>query len=398
MRRAANPRSPGNLLRADEARVAKNLDIVLTQGEVSRAEFSRFVSTAQRRIVKDVADGVVPASATLSELDEYVDANTYFLTAAGDDPTFMRREPPDGDRQAHWNVVNAAFGVIDRWITSGALLPTKTNPPQNLYKIEVRSAHGGEWQVIDTATSLTRARDSMLGAEGLARLRQGDLARIVGAPFDTRGIAVMTLARGLVPAPALPKRFAAKGSSWDAQWEGDFTRADNMIPALKKIDPRRLVLIGCDCARLVKQFVREDEERPQTAIDTAEAWAFGGVSAEQAIKAGTAAREAAEANVAPRQSYAAFSAFYAAHSVLYAATGDGYAATVVEKCARYASMALSTGMSDAELGYEAQGKAFRAMATIVRRRAPLSAVLLSLLGEQLPFDVIRQNPRRRRRR
>jgi hypothetical protein len=401
VKRAPNPRSLGRLLRADEARLAKNLDIVLIQGEVSQAEFNRFVATAQRRIAKDVIDGVVPASATLSELDEYVDANTYFLTAAGDDPPFMRRDPPDGDRQAHWNVVGAAFGAIDRWITSGALLKVtaaKKNPPQNFYKIEVRSAHGGEWQVIDTATSLTRARDSMLGAEGLVRLRQGDLARIVGAPFDTRGIAVMTLARGLVPAPALPKRFAAKGSSWDAQWEGDFIRADNMIPALKKIDPRRLVLIGCDCARLVKQFVREDEERPQTAIDTAEAWAFGRVSAEQAIRAGTAAREAAEAAVALRQSYAAFSAFYAAHSVLYAATGDGYAATVVEKCARYASMALSTGMSDAELGYEAQGKAFRAMAAIVRRWAPLSAVLLSLLGEQLPFDVIRQNPRRRRRR
>ena len=391
-------RVPGRLLRADEATRPENLDTVLAQGGCSRKEFGRLVASAQRRITADVLAGVIPPIIRdFSELSDHIDGNAYLLTAKGEEPPFMRRDPPGGDIQAHWNVINAVYGELDRWIVAGAYLPTKVNPPQNIYKIEVRSAQGDQWRVIDTATSLTMAKDSMLGAEGLARLQQGDLVRIVGAPFDTRGIAVMTLARGLTPAPPLPKRFRAKGSSWDAQWEGDFIRADNMIPALKKLDPRRVVLVGCDCARLVKQFVREGEERPQIAIETAEAWALGRVSAERAIMAGVAAVAAAAESAELRQSYAAFSASYAAQSVFYAASGDGYAATAVEKCARYASLALSTGMSDAELGYEAQGKAFRAMAAIVRRWAPLSAVLLSLLGEQLPFDVIRQNPGQRRR-
>ena len=88
---------------------------------------------------------------------------------------------------------------------------------------------------------------------------------------------------------------------------------------------RELVLIACKCARLALPYVKEGEERPLKAIETAEAWARqeNGITLEDVRAAADAAADAADAaadtdaypnadaNAANAGAYAAYVAYVA---------------------------------------------------------------------------------------
>jgi len=113
-------------------------------------------------------------------------------------------------------------------------------------------------------------------------------------------------------------------------------RGDWMLWILGKLSgsPRtksrkKLVLVACQCARLALPYVKEGEERPLKAIETAETWARGesGISLAKVRAATYAATDAA--------AYAAYAATDAAYAA-YAATDAAYAANrmdILKKCA-----------------------------------------------------------------
>lgn len=107
----------------------------------------------------------------------------------------------------------------------------------------------------------------------------------------------------------------------------------------------RIVLAACKCARLVLHLVKEGEDRPRLAIETAERWASGeaGVTIQMVRDAADAATYAAYA--AAYAAYAADAAYDAAAYAAYAAcdaaadaaiyAADDYAATAAamrKKC------------------------------------------------------------------
>ncbi len=114
-------------------------------------------------------------------------------------------------------------------------------------------------------------------------------------------------------------------------------RGDWMLWLLEKLsgDPKsearkKLVLIACRCARLSLPCVKKGEKRPRKAIETAEAWAHGGVGVTlEDVRTAAAAAYAAYAAAYAAAAYAAYAAAYAAyaaHAAAYAAHAAAYAA------------------------------------------------------------------------
>lgn len=275
----------------------------------------------------------------------------------------------------------------------------RLNPPRREYTIEVRSANGEAWRAVDSASSLARAREAMLGAEGIVSLRQGDLVRVADATGTTRGLAVMTLARGVVLAPPAPKDLGKPRVDWFAFWEGPKATARAMLFAADKVDGRRLILAAAALARDVLpswQRAFPDDKRPENAIDTAEKVARG--SAQDARKASMRAYAASAPASAPAGSSAAYAAYAAANAAsaayAYASyTGDSARGGVVY----YADAAVGAASSAAAYAAFADA-AYSRHAAIVRRWIPLSVVMLAELGEHLPIEFgARENPRRRPR-
>lgn len=106
---------------------------------------------------------------------------------------------------------------------------------------------------------------------------------------------------------------------------------------------KRIVLCACDCARLALKHVPEDEHRPLIAIETAEAWANGGMTT--AKQASAAAADAAYAAACAAAAYAAAAYAAATYAAAAAAAADAAAAAT-------------------------RGKTLAACAAIVRRHFP----------------------------
>lgn len=89
------------------------------------------VARAKERILADRKAGILPPVKRFSTLHNYVDANTYFLTSAGNFDAalekFAERNDPDGDD--FMNILNdhysAAMEFIDPWLKSSALAKVK---------------------------------------------------------------------------------------------------------------------------------------------------------------------------------------------------------------------------------------------------------------------------------
>jgi hypothetical protein len=85
-----------------------------------------------------------------------------------------------------------------------------------------------------------------------------------------------------------------------------------------------LVLACCECARLTLPYVHVGEDRPRSAIETAERWARGEVAQEE-VRAATSAAYAAATSAAYAAAAASAYAAYAA-SAYAASAADAYAA------------------------------------------------------------------------
>lgn len=92
----------------------------------------------------------------------------------------------------------------------------------------------------------------------------------------------------------------ARGYTNDAAAWRECQRGDWMLWLLARlnVDRKRLVLAACECARLSLHLVRDDEERPRIAIETAEALARDEGPTLDDVHRATAAAYAAAANVA----------------------------------------------------------------------------------------------------
>ena len=104
---------------------------------------------------------------------------------------------------------------------------------------------------------------------------------------------------------------------------------------------KKLVLTSCQCARLSLKYVKEGENRPFKAIETAEKWARGeaGITLYDVGHAADAAY-AADSAAAADAAYAAAAAAYAADAAdaSYAATA-AYAAAAAAAYAAYTAAA-----------------------------------------------------------
>ena len=143
------------------------------------------------------------------------------------------------------------------------------------------------------------------------------------------------------------------------QWAGRKThkrawktcrRGDWLLWIAGKLDVDRkwLVLAVCACARTVLNYVPKGEDRPRTAIETAEAWTRGEATIDQVrIAAHTAAHAAADVS---------YDAAHAAHAASYAA---------------YVAYATDVAASAA---------ACKDMADIVRKIIPFSVIKQAIAG------------------
>ena len=147
---------------------------------------------------------------------------------------------------------------------------------------------------------------------------------------------------------------------------------------------KKLVLTACQCARLALPYVKEGEDRPLKAIETAEAWARGvsGVSLVDVRAAANAAYVAANAAyvayvAANAAAYAAANAaaYAAANAAAYAANAAAYAANAAANAAYAAANAAAYAAANAAT----LGKC----ADIVREHydAPSISRLLTVKGE-----------------
>lgn len=150
------------------------------------------------------------------------------------------------------------------------------------YTIAVLPFEGGQWRAVDTASSQERAIEAMLGAEGIAALRQGDLVRAtrtITADGGLRhiGLAVMTEAKGLLEVPSHHPHYHKNmtAGSWVEYWS-ERTEApprEMLRGCGVSIDPRRVAMIGAFVAREVVRMVGDDKGRSLWAIEALEAWA-----------------------------------------------------------------------------------------------------------------------------
>ncbi len=143
---------------------------------------------------------------------------------------------------------------------------------------------------------------------------------------------------------------------------------------------KRLVLAACECARLSLSYVSASEERPLTAIETAERWANGdGTITLATVRHASHAAHAA--NDAPHAAHAAADTAYAgtahvstdaANAAAYTAAYAGYAAYA----AAYSGDAASYSGYDAAYGAAAaRTNILKQCADIVRKYYPVAPVL-----------------------
>ncbi len=150
----------------------------------------------------------------------------------------------------------------------------------------------------------------------------------------------------------------------------DCDRGDWMLWLLARrdADRKQLVLAACACARLSLPYVPKGEDRPRKAIETAEAWARGGVTMEEVR---TARRAAYAAYAAANAAYAAANA-YAAHpdaDATATAANAANAANAAANAAHYAANANANANANAAY-YAAHVATLAKCADIVREHFP----------------------------
>ena len=113
------------------------------------------------------------------------------------------------------------------------------------------------------------------------------------------------------------------------------------------IDKKILVLLACECAESVLEYIPKGEERPRLAIEAARGWCKGEVGADE-VHSAAAAAYATAANAAAYATAAANAAAYAAAYAAYAATAAAYAATAATNAATNAANAANAATNDGE--------------------------------------------------
>jgi len=155
-----------------------------------------------------------------------------------------------------------------------------------------------------------------------------------------------------------------------------------------------LVLATCECARLALGHFPKSEERPRTAIETAEKWARGedGVTLANCRDAATHAADAYAAHAADAYAaYAATAAYAAAATAAYAAAADAYAAHAADAAAEAADAAACAAeaaacAADAADADASRKQTLRQCADIVRKHYPRFA----LVTEKCPAPTSQQ--------
>jgi hypothetical protein len=131
---------------------------------------------------------------------------------------------------------------------------------------------------------------------------------------------------------------------------------------------QQVVLAVCDCAETALQFVKQGEDRPRKAIETARAWARGEASLDE-VRADAYAAYAAAADAAyAAAAYAAYAAAAYADADAYA---DAYAAADGKDISRTARQ---------DTAQTARAKALATCAEIVRRAVPRPFVATAKIG------------------
>ncbi len=179
--------------------------------------------------------------------------------------------------------------------------------------------------------------------------------------------------------------FAALTGTPAEMW-ADCPRGDVMLAAASwaGVDRRRLVATACACARSALRYVPEGEDRPKTAIRTAEAWARGdpGVTVESVRMAARAAESATAESVgsgAPGAQAATCAIAAAAWAALAAIPPPAAAAHV---CA-YVAEAADAAARAADAGPDARVASLAASADLVRSHIPWAVVEAALRKEAL---------------
>ena len=133
------------------------------------------------------------------------------------------------------------------------------------------------------------------------------------------------------------EEYDSAGEAWNNCERGDWMLWLCGKLSDKLASRKKLVLTACECARLTLLYVKEGEDRPLKALETAEQWARGenNVTLAMVRTSADAAADAATAAAPERAAYyAAYAAYYAAAA--YDAT---YAAAHAAAYASYAAAA-----------------------------------------------------------
>jgi hypothetical protein len=310
---------------------------------------------------------------------------------------------------------------------------TRWNPP-SVYEIQVRPLNSDTWRTFDTASSIPRAKDAVLGAEGVVRLSQGDLVRAWSPlPKVTLCLAVMSAQRGLVEAGKRPleikKGQGRQSDGWLPLWEGPHADALVIAAGGEGGDPRRQALAAVDCTRQVLRelFTRmpSNDGRVSDTLNAVEGWARGPVSlamvqkyqdicADAALEYQLRVDEIYQRSVRYgyplyRETIALFLSAEAAQHAAYVALmprGNNCTTAVNYAAQALAAMRVSGAYSAASAMPMADGQTEEFLVTTwhtrqelapaARRWIPLPVALLLRLGESVPLDLPRQNPGRRR--
>jgi hypothetical protein len=198
----------------------------------------------------------------------------------------------------------------------------------------------------------------------------------------------------------------AQGKSFDVVWttckRGDWLLWLCGKMANKKGWPTRkqLVLAACSCAETALKYVKEGEDRPRIAIETARNWARGKATLKQVTAAANAAYAAANdaaynaANAAANAAYyvAANAAYAAANAAAYAAANAAnaapnaayYATHVAANAAYVAAAAAANAAADADVDAANAAAYAAANAARILVRADCAKIVRRELEEPRP--------------
>ncbi len=269
--------------------------------------------------------------------------------------------------------------------------------PRRQYSIEVRSAQGGAWREIDTQSSLARARDAVIGAGGLINLEHGDLVR---ARWNEKNVdlAVMTSLRGLVRPPRLfdvskmAERQLYETSlrqlDWVSFWEDDNEEVDpfrhlslmmDVVDAVRVVDSLRA--LAC-CHSILEVVVQKSPYNSAVleVLDAMLSFLHGDITKSDARKIGYSLMEYSDRLNRPSGMSAYDSRLAYVVGVVCANVGVGGAAFMIISLL---TIDRNSQLFDRDLTFYIE---------IIMRSFPLPALLLALLGEKLPFQLLRSNP------